>query len=541
MQRAVIYARFSSDMQREESIDAQIRACKEHCKRNGYVVTNIYVDEAKSGRSTLKREAYNQMMVDAMDNKFDIVVFHKIDRNARNEFNYYTFANNLEKLGIGYEYAVQPIDDSPEGKMMESMLVGMAAYYSRNLSKETKKGLNENAYKALFNGGVPPFGYRIENQRYVINPHEADGVRLIYSLYLAGHGYGSICETLNQHGYKTREGKNFGKNSLYDILHNEKYIGTYTFNKHPRKEGRKRNMHKVTGEDVIRLENAIPAILTEQEFFAVQEKSAKNKKRAATYKAKENYLLSGKIFCEHCGSAMAGRRYTPRNKTYTYYACLKKERVTADRCPQKQIRKEIIERWVLQILEKEVLSPQSTNNIVDMMIEHFNKIVSESQNNKTALLEEKANAEKKLHNFYKIIENGIADSFDLERLQNIKAEIIEINKKLDNLQNVANCPELNKCEIFETLREFKVRAFENNDIDAKKILIDLFVQKVTINNSLITVTFYTESVCILMVPRTGIEPVRYYYRGILSPLRLPVPPPRQTKQIWRRHPESNRG
>lgn len=107
MQRAVIYARFSSDMQREESIDAQVRACREHCKRNGYIVTNIYTDEAKSGRSTIKRDAYNQMMVDAMDKKFDVVVFHKIDRNARNEFNYYTFTNNLERLGIGYEYAVQ--------------------------------------------------------------------------------------------------------------------------------------------------------------------------------------------------------------------------------------------------------------------------------------------------------------------------------------------------------------------------------------------------------------------------------------------------
>lgn len=502
MQRAVIYARFSSDMQREESIDAQVRACREHCKRNGYIITNIYVDEGKSGRSTVNREAYNQMMVDAMEKKFDIVIFHKIDRNARNEFNYYTFANNLERLGIGYEYAVQPIDDSPEGKMMESMLVGMAAYYSRNLSKETKKGLNENAYKALFNGGVPPFGYRIENQRYIINPHEADGVKLIYSLYLGGHGYGSICEILNERGYKTREGKNFGKNSLYDILHNEKYIGTYTFNKHPRKEGKKRNMHKTTGNDVIRLENAIPAIISDEDFYAVQEKSAKNRHRSAAYKAKENYLLSGKIFCDCCGSAMGGRRYTPRDKTYTYYACLKKERVAADRCTQKQVRKELIETWVLKILEEEILSEAGMNRLADMMIEHFNNIVANIQKNTSALLEEKAMAERKLNNFYKLIENGEADAFDIDRMKSIKQTINEINKKIDNLHSVADCPVITKCEIFETFRVFRARAFEKHEIEAKKILIDLFVQKVTINNSLITVTFFTENVCIRMVPRT---------------------------------------
>ena len=160
MDRAVIYARFSSDMQREESIDAQVRACKEYCKRKGYIVVSVYSDEAKSGRSILERTAYNQMLADAIGDSFDVIIFHKIDRNSRNEFNYYTFKDKLEKLGIRYEYAVQPIDQSPEGQMMESMLVGMAAYYSRNLSKETKKGLNENAYKALFNGGIAPFGTR---------------------------------------------------------------------------------------------------------------------------------------------------------------------------------------------------------------------------------------------------------------------------------------------------------------------------------------------------------------------------------------------
>lgn len=119
MQRTVIYARFSSDMQREESIDAQVRACKAYAKSKGYTVVKEYVDEAKSGRSTLTRDAYNQMMADAMENKFDVIIFHKIDRNSRNELNYFIFKDKLEKLGIRYEYAAQPIDaDTAEGQMM---------------------------------------------------------------------------------------------------------------------------------------------------------------------------------------------------------------------------------------------------------------------------------------------------------------------------------------------------------------------------------------------------------------------------------------
>lgn len=119
MLKAVIYARFSSDMQREESIEAQIRACQEYCNKKHYQVTKIYTDEAKSGTKLIGRDAYNQMMDDAHSHAFDVIIFHKIDRNARNEFDYYTTKHELTRLGIGYEYAVQNIDDSPEGQMME--------------------------------------------------------------------------------------------------------------------------------------------------------------------------------------------------------------------------------------------------------------------------------------------------------------------------------------------------------------------------------------------------------------------------------------
>lgn len=183
------------------------------------------MDEAKSARDVLTRDAYNQMLADAISHQFDVIIFHKIDRNARNEFNYYTFKHTLSTLGIGHEYAAQNIDFSPEGQMMESMLVGFAAYYSRNLAKETKKGLNENAYKAQFNGGRPPLGYKIVDKKYVIEPTEAEAVKLIFEMYLAGHGYGIIAHTLAAKGFKTRDGRNFGKNSLYDILGNEKYTG----------------------------------------------------------------------------------------------------------------------------------------------------------------------------------------------------------------------------------------------------------------------------------------------------------------------------
>lgn len=191
-------------MQREESIDAQVRACKAYAKNKGYIVVDTYADEAKSGRDVTKRDAYNQMMANAMKNKFDVIIFHKIDRNSRNELNYFIFKDKLEKLGIRYEYAAQPIDAATaKGQMMETVMVGMAAYYSRNLAKETKKGMNENAYKAIFNGGYAPLGYKIVDKHYVIDEKEAEAVRLIFNLYLDGKGYGEICLALAARGYTT--------------------------------------------------------------------------------------------------------------------------------------------------------------------------------------------------------------------------------------------------------------------------------------------------------------------------------------------------
>lgn len=290
MPRAVIYARFSSDMQREESIDAQVRACTAYAQSKGYNIIDTYIDEAKSGRDVTKRDAYNQMLADAMEDKFDVIIFHKVDRNSRNELNYFKFKDKLEKLGIRYEYAAQHIDAlSPEGQMMETMMVGMAAYYSRNLAKETKKGLNENAYKAQFNGGTPPLGYKIVDKYYVIDDQEAEAIRLIFNLYVAGHGYKDICIILAKKGFTTRNGQPFGKNSLYDIIGNERYCGTYTFNKSPRKKGG-RNMHaKTRPDDFIRLEDAIPAIVSKDVFKQAQARRRINKERPA-FKSKVNYL-----------------------------------------------------------------------------------------------------------------------------------------------------------------------------------------------------------------------------------------------------------
>ncbi len=523
IKRAVIYARFSSDMQREESIDAQVRACTEYCRKKHYIVSNIYVDEAKSARDIVKRDAYNQMMVDAMSHKFDVIIFHKIDRNARNEFNYYTFKNTLDQLGVRYEYAVQNIDSSPEGQMMESVLVGMAAYYSRNLAKEVRKGLNENAYKALFNGGRPPFGYKIVDQQYVIEPREAEGVRMIFSMFLEGKGYAEITRALTEKGFVSREGKPFSKNSMHDILRNEKYKGTYIFNKSVTMKNGKRNTHPEDSPDLIRIENAIPAIISPEQFAMVAEICKNNKHRNGRYSAKESYLLSGKIFCGECGQAMNGHRMLGKMRKdgsrniYTYYLCGNKKRTAEQGCSMKMINRDAIEDKVMEAIAEHIFSEESMERIGKNMSKAYEELIKSTGYRLTELTDARNATERKLNNLYNLIEEGVADAFDIQRLSQVKKELIAIKKELEAIGKNSSLPKMTKSEIVDTLQALRNDIFIQKDELAKRQLINLFVYKVSVYKENIVIELTTDTISAGVVEMRGVEPLSENIAIQLSP------------------------
>lgn len=493
MPRAVIYARFSSDMQREESIDAQVRACTAYAKSKGYEIVDTYIDEAKSGREVTKRDAYKKMLDDASHKKFDIVIFHKIDRNSRNEVDYYITKAKFLKLGISYEYAVQSIDSSPEGQMMEGMLVAIAAYYSRNLSKEAKKGLNENAYKAQFNGGTPPLGYKIVDKHYVIDNDEAEAIRLIFNLFISGHSYKDICCILASKGYTTRNGKNFGKNSLYDIIGNERYCGIYTFNKIPKDKGKRNSHSKKRPDDFIRIEDAIPAIISKDVFKQAQDRRRINKARPA-FKAKTCYLLSGKIICGQCGQAMGGHSVSNHQKVYTYYSCLTKERVPMQSCPQRTVRKYDTENAVLDKIKAEILTPQTFSSIADKMRKKFatqKGSLEKDIANKQVQLNQ---AQKKRANLYKLVEKGLDDDFTLAQIKAAKDNIESLQEDIEKLKKNKKSKILTDAEINKAFKLFNDKLKSMGDIEAKKLLIDLFLDKVIVTGQKLDIQLSTDAI-----------------------------------------------
>lgn len=267
----VAYARFSSDNQRVESIEAQERAIKEFCLKNNFNLVKVYKDEAISGTSVKDREKFVEMINDSKNKSFKFVVVHKFDRFARNRYDHALYEKRLEDNGVKLLSVLEQLNDSPESVILKPVLTGMNEYYSLNLSREVKKGLNENALKCVHNGGTVPLGYDIgEDRRYIIN--EAEIVRTIFKLYLNGVGYANIADMLNKEGYRNKAGKEFRKTSVRDFLLNEKFVGNYVY-------GKKDKNGKLTGKE-IKIEGGMPQIISSEDFYRVQERINKRKKGA---------------------------------------------------------------------------------------------------------------------------------------------------------------------------------------------------------------------------------------------------------------------
>ena len=317
MNNAVIYARYSSDKQTEDSIEAQVRACREYAAAKGYNIVDVYADEAISGKGsrTAARAKYQKMLRDCRKGTFNTILIHKYDRIARNLGEHVNLTSKLSEMGIILIATAQDFGTSNEAKIMRTLMWSLSEYYIDNLANETRKGLKENALKAQHNGGYAPFGYDVVNKQYVINDLEASYVRRIFNAALNREGFSDIITELSERGITGKRGKPIKYTQIYEMLRNEKYTGVYVYSteeEHNRADRR-------TKPNAIRIENALPVIIDRAQFDEVQK--IMNERKQTGKKA--NYLCSGLVYCE-CGAKMHGMKSKRKGHTYYYYYCSKR-------------------------------------------------------------------------------------------------------------------------------------------------------------------------------------------------------------------------
>lgn len=487
---AVIYARYSSDNQREESIDAQIRAIKDYAIREGLSIIRIYADEARSA-TTDQRPQFLAMMQDAEIGIFQAVIVHKLDRFSRDRFDSAFYKRHLRKHDVRLYSVLENLDDSPESIILESVLEGMAEYYSKNLSREVIKGMRETAYQCKHTGGIPPLGYDVgPDRQYIINRFEADAVRTIFEMYAAGSGYSAIIDELNSKGCKTKTGKTFGKNSIHDILVNEKYAGVYVFNKASSKTAGKRNSHKSKPDsEIIRIPGGCPAVISDNLWERVKTKMEANKNTTGAYSAKTVYILSGRIFCGHCKAAMTGKRARMgRNKSeYSYYECSTRKSKRA--CDMKPINKAFVEQKVINSLYDNLFSDEvidlATDKIYNHSISH-NSEIPEMINGYEKQL--KAVKLEISHIINAITKGAYHDSMK-EKLDELEASKAALTIRLEEAKIQLQTHSFSRDQIYAFLARYK--NIKTMTPTQQKSAIQVFVERVTVNEDNIDMEILT--------------------------------------------------
>lgn len=433
--RAALYARFSSDNQRSESIDAQIRAMTAYCAQRHISIVETYIDEAKSA-TTDRRPSFQQMISDSGLHSFNIVLVHKLDRFARNRYDSAVYKRELKKNGVTVYSVLENLDNSPESIMMESVLEGMSEYYSQNLAREVMKGMRETALQCKHTGGKPPLGYDVDpvSRKLVVNPQEAEAVKLIFQMYSEGCGYSEILTVLHGKGYQTKNGKEFQKNSLYSILTNPKYQGIYVFNRSSAKSiTGTRNTHLLKdSENIITVEGGVPQIVDEETFTQVQRRIDSHKHTGGRANAKTNYLLSGKVYCMECGRAMVGNtRYSGRNKErYVTYRCPSKRYS----CSNKEINQEYLERYIVALLEKLIFNPAAMREIVKKIEEKSSSRAEDAGRERVKLQAAIDKLDESISNITNVIMSGVVSAALTNKLAELEQEKAQIEADVGKLE-----------------------------------------------------------------------------------------------------------
>lgn len=403
---AVIYARFSSDRQREESIEGQLRECREYAEANGITIVGEYIDRALSAsKETEKRLDFLRMIKDSSKHLFDLVLVWKLDRFARNRYDSAHYKAILKKNGVKVVSVTERIADGADGVILEAVLEGMAEYYSLDLSEKIHRGQKENALKCQNNGGHIPLGYQLnkETKRLEINPTTAPIVQEVYRRYADGDTIRDIVRDLNERGLTTTRGKKFTYSAFNILLQNRKYIGEYKY------------------QDVV-IPGGIPAIVPEDVFNRVQARMEKNKHSPAAAKAKESYLLTTKLFCGKCGKIMFGESGQHGGKIYRYYKCASAKKKTG--CTKKAVKKDWIENLVVQQTMLVVMDKPLMERLTDRLME----LQGEESYDLKLLEQQKHEAEQGIENMINAIQAGIITPSTKQRLTELESEKSRLEK-----------------------------------------------------------------------------------------------------------------
>lgn len=471
MKKAVIYARYSCNAQKETSIEDQIRDCAKYAKEHDLQIIHEYKDAAVSGK-TDKRLEFQQMMADSSDGLFEIVLVWAFSRFSRDQYESAIYKHQLKKNHVKVLSVTENIPDGPMGELLEKVLEAIDQYSADEIKVKTGRGRIGVALKGKHVGGRPLLGYKVNlDKTYSINEYNAETVRIAFDWYASGKSYSQIIDELNRQGRKTGAGKSFGKNSLHELLTNERYIGTYTYNKIPNTDGPRNSHASKPNDEIIKIKNSIPPIISDDLWDKVQRRIITNRHAPAAHKAKIDYLLSGKLFCGECGGAMVGQS-SGNHQRYGYYECCTKKRLRT--CKKSNVKKELVEKAVINFTLEYILTDEVCDRLVNLAHEELLK-QEDNEGKIKAIQKQQHRNETETNNMIDAIKRfGYSEAL-AKALEELEHEKDALNEQLDAAKfyhsNVKT-----KEAISAWLKKFAID--ESGDSECYKNMVDIFINSV---------------------------------------------------------------
>lgn len=511
--KVALYARCSSERQAEKdlSIPAQLKALEKHALKQGWDVVQKFVDEAESAR-TADRPAFQEMvsLAKQKEQSFNAILVWKLSRFARNREDAVLYKALLRKRGVQIISINEQIDDSPAGKLLEGMIEVIDEFYSTNLAQDTRRGMKENASRGYLNGGMIPYGYKAINvkvngqtkRKMAVNDLEAPIIRQIFKWCLQGEGTKEIVNRLNAEGKRTRQGKPWSKTVVYYMLTNPVYTGVMIWNRSRYSQGiRTWNAQ----EEILRIPNAHPALVSEEQFKQVQHLLAQRSPKVVHPRSVASpHLLSGLLFCVHCGSRMIAIQ--AKSGRFSYYTCLRYWRQGKSVCEAKMLNTDKFETFIIHVLKERILTEEHLTKLIELIAEELRLYQSDAKEKLELLAKNLEDADRRLGKLYRLIEDEKIN-FDevgprLRELNAAREQLLSERKTLEQGMNQEAIPCPPKEEVKRYVEDLR-KTLEKGSLMEQKGFLRSWIKRIDINHPNAEIEYTIP----LATPRGG-NPVR---------------------------------
>ena len=487
--RVTFYARVSSEKDEQlNSLDNQISYYKNFIQSNkNWTYVEGYIDEGISGISTEKRESFNSMIADAKEDKFDFIITKEISRFARNTLDSIRFTRDLLNMGVGVLFQndnINTLDEDSELRL--AIMSSIAQDELRKLSSRVKFGHAQSIKKSAVLGNSRIFGYEKDNKKLVINEEEAKMVRELFTLYATDeYSMKQIESIFWNKGYRNHNGNKIAHTTMSNIISNPKYKGYYCGNKVKVVDMFTKKQKFLPPEEWVMFKDEtgsiVPAIVSEELW---DKANAILKRRSDDVKSRQGKcnhpnLLTGKMYCMHCGKPYYRRESTDKTGSVnSKWICSGKINNGAKSCPSCVIYENEMKEILFQVFQE---TSDDADELIETYIHLYKKLEEEDTVAKELVtLEHKiAEIDKKKEKLLDHNLNGRIDDEDFAKMmKDLKATQIDLKDKLIALTEQQNSREEFKKHI-QTMRTVLNQARQDASQNMiTKSFVDQYIDKI---------------------------------------------------------------